>query len=306
MQPVFKHLQSLEGAEVPVLILGESGTGKELVARAIHARSPRKDGPFVTVNCAAIAEGLFESELFGHVRGSFTGAFADREGLLEAADGGTLFLDEVGELALEVQAKLLRVLQERRLRRVGAADERAVDVRILAATNRDLELEMREGHFRDDLYYRLAVFKIGLPPLRQRPSDVPAIVAHLLDEIGGAPAPAIEPDALQELAKRRWPGNVRELRNALERALTLSGGERRITTAVLDSPSEAPVAAGAADLPSDLFDLPFHEAKAAFGRLYARVLVDREGSVPAAVKKAGASRTTIYRLLSEDEAAGEA
>jgi two-component system nitrogen regulation response regulator NtrX len=211
-----------------VLITGENGTGKELVARALHLASPRRDHAFVEVNCAAIPSELIESELFGHMKGSFTGAFADRAGKFEQADGGTLFLDEVGDMSLSAQAKLLRVLQEGVVTRIGGSKSIEVDVRVLAATNKDLGLEIAEGRFREDLLYRLNVVEIQVPPLRERPDDIPLLVGHfseLLAMGSGVSRKQFAEEAIRRLQQRPWPGNVRELRNAVERALILSPGK---------------------------------------------------------------------------------
>ena len=219
-----------------VLITGENGTGKELVARAIHAVSPRRDRPLIEVNCAAIPSELIESELFGHMKGSFTGAFADRAGKFEQADGGTLFLDEVGDMSLSAQAKLLRVLQEGVVTRIGGAKPIQVDVRVLAATNKDLEMEIAESRFREDLLYRLNVVPIDVPPLRERLEDVPALVAHFAELLGasaGVPGKRFAEEAVRRLQTRPWPGNIRELRNAVERALILAPG-KVVTAADVD------------------------------------------------------------------------
>ncbi len=211
-----------------VLITGESGTGKELLARAIHAHSARADGPFLSVNCGAIPEGLLESELFGHAKGAFTGAVRDHVGLFAQARGGTLFLDEIGELPSATQVKLLRVLQERRLRPVGGEREVEVDVRVLAATNRDLQAEVEAGRFREDLYYRLNVLHLHLPPLRHRIDDIPELARHFADRTCtkfGIPAKRLTPDALRVLQAYRWPGNVRELENIIERTVALEPAE---------------------------------------------------------------------------------
>jgi two-component system nitrogen regulation response regulator NtrX len=219
-----------------VLITGENGTGKELVARALHDASPRRDRPFIEVNCAAIPSELIESELFGHMKGSFTGAFADRAGKFEQADGGTLFLDEVGDMSLSAQAKLLRVLQEGVVTRIGGSKSIQVDVRVLAATNKDLEAEIAEGHFREDLLYRLNVVPIDVPPLRERREDIPALVAHFAEQLSasaGVPGRKFGDDAVRRLQSRAWPGNVRELRNAVERALILASG-KMVTAADID------------------------------------------------------------------------
>src|SRR5687767_29686 len=219
-----------------VLITGENGSGKELVARALHAASPRRDEAFVEVNCAAMPSELIESELFGHMKGSFTGAFADRAGKFEQADGGTLFLDEVGDMALPAQAKLLRVLQEGVVTRIGGSKSIEVDVRVIAATNKDLTFEIGEGRFREDLLYRLNVVEIEVPPLRERLADVPDLVAHFTDQIAksaGVPGRRLGEDAVRRLQQRSWPGNVRELRNAVERALILAPG-KLVTAADVD------------------------------------------------------------------------
>ncbi|HEY8105991.1 MAG TPA: sigma-54 dependent transcriptional regulator [Gemmatimonadales bacterium] len=219
-----------------VLITGDNGTGKELVARALHEASPRRARAFVEVNCAAIPSELIESELFGHMKGSFTGAFADRAGKFEQADGGTLFLDEVGDMSLAAQAKLLRVLQEGVVTRIGGAKAIQVDVRVLAATNKDLGLEIAEGRFREDLLYRLNVVEIDVPALRDRLEDVPALVAHFAQQLvqsAGVPGKQFGDDAVARLQARSWPGNIRELRNAVERALILAPG-KAVTAADID------------------------------------------------------------------------
>ncbi len=223
MKEVFDVVRRVAASEATILVGGESGTGKELIARAIHHGSERRAGPFVPVNCAAIPKELLESELFGHARGSFTGAVKDRKGKFELADGGTLFLDEVGELPVELQPKLLRVLQEREIEPVGAAP-RKIDVRVVAATNRDLEAAMEEGTFREDLYYRLAVIPVHLPPLRARRADIALLVQHFLHKHGGA-ALSVAPEAMARLEGYEWPGNVRELENAMERMIILRRGD---------------------------------------------------------------------------------
>jgi DNA-binding NtrC family response regulator len=245
MREVFERIRKVAPTDSTVLIRGESGTGKELVARAVHDISPRKEAPVITVNCAAIPETLIESELFGHEKGAFTGAVAEHRGVIETADGGTLFLDEIGELPPAAQARLLRVLQEGEIRRVGAAHARKVNVRLIAATHRDLETRVAEGLFRADLYFRLRVFEIHLPPLRDRGDDIVRLAEFLLTKICGRlnrPHVSLAPQALEAIRTYRWPGNVRELENAIERAVILCE-DGRITAELLaiDSTTAAPV-----------------------------------------------------------------
>jgi two-component system response regulator AtoC len=229
MQDVLALARKVAPHPSTVLITGESGTGKELIARAVHRWSPRADHAFVAVNCGAIPEALLESELFGHVKGSFTGATADKDGLFEEADAGTLLLDEIGELPASLQVKLLRVLQDGEIRRVGATTSRRVDVRVLAATNRDLAQEVERGRFRADLFYRINVVTLSIAPLRERAEDIAPLVEHFVGrhaERLGVPVPEISLAALRALEQHLWPGNARELENAVERALVLSGGAR--------------------------------------------------------------------------------
>jgi PAS domain S-box-containing protein len=229
LKKVLAQIEMVAPTNATALILGESGTGKELVARAIHDRSPRKDGPLVRVNCASVPRELFESEFFGHTRGAFTGAVKDRVGRFELAHGGTLFLDEIGEVPLELQSKLLRVLQEGQFERVGEERTRTVDARIIAATNRSLESEVKAGRFREDLYYRLSVFPIQLPPLRDRLEDIPLLAKNFLEQAArkmGKSLPPVAPSQLRELQHYDWPGNVRELQNVVERAVIRSSHGR--------------------------------------------------------------------------------
>ena len=245
MRELFRLIDKVASAQSSVLILGESGTGKELVARAIHMRSPRREQPFVRVNCGALAEGVLESELFGHEKGAFTGALRQRRGRFELADNGTILLDEIAEVPPATQVKLLRVLQERQFERVGGEETLTVDVRVIAATNRDLEKEVREGRFREDLFYRLFVIPIRIPPLRERPDDIAQLAEHFVQrtcrEMGRAPV-TIDPEALKLLRVYRWPGNVRELENVMERAIVLCENDR-ITPRELpfDAPKEVSV-----------------------------------------------------------------
>jgi two-component system response regulator PilR (NtrC family) len=228
MQQVYELIGRIAATKTNVLIVGESGTGKELVARAIHKESDRAEAPFVALNCGAIPENLLESELFGHVKGAFTGAVGNKPGLFESADGGTLFLDEVGELSLPLQVKILRAIQEKTIRRVGGNSDRRVDARILAATNRRLEDEVAAGRFREDLYYRLNVIQLQLPPLRERMEDLPLLVHHFVEKYArelGKPVRGVVDEAMALLRAHAWPGNVRELENGIERAVALSRGE---------------------------------------------------------------------------------
>jgi transcriptional regulator with GAF, ATPase, and Fis domain len=228
MRRVLAQLDRVVDATLPIVVQGESGTGKELIARALHFQGPRQKRPFVAVNCGALSESLLESELFGHKRGAFTGATEDRKGLFEAAQGGTLFLDEVGEMSLAMQVKLLRALQERRVRPVGAVQEIAVDARVVAATNRDLARMVAEGSFREDLYYRLATLVLHLPPLRERREDVPLLVRHLLERAcqeAQRPVPRVTADAVHLLLDYDWPGNIRQLENVIRAAVVLSDGD---------------------------------------------------------------------------------
>ncbi|MDX1757626.1 MAG: sigma-54 dependent transcriptional regulator [Marinobacter sp.] len=240
MKQVFHLIRKVAPTETTVLVHGESGTGKELAARALHLLSPRAARPLISVNCAAIPESLIESELFGHEKGSFTGAVSARTGLIEAADGGSLFLDEIGELPPEAQARLLRVLQEGEIRKVGSTQSRKVDVRMIAATHRNLKAMTRTGEFREDLYYRLNVMQIRIPPLRDRQGDILGLARKFLRRQGekmGKPSLNLSPEAMRALQRHRWPGNVRELENAIERACILCEGDL-ITPALLDLEEE--------------------------------------------------------------------
>jgi two-component system NtrC family response regulator/two-component system response regulator HydG len=251
LQAVFDIIRRAAPSKATVLLLGESGTGKELVAQALHEESPRKDKAFVKVNCAALSESLLESELFGHERGSFTGAVGRREGRFELADGGTLFLDEIGEISPAIQVKLLRVLQQREFERVGGTETLKVDTRIVAATNRDLAGEVKAGRFREDLFYRLNVVTVVLPPLRTRKGDIPALVAHFIEKhakVHGKEVRGLAPGTLQVLLRHDWPGNVRELENVIERAVVLSRSSELTSDDMPSSllgprPSERPLGA---------------------------------------------------------------
>jgi two-component system response regulator GlrR len=295
MRELFARLARVAPTDSSVLIHGETGTGKELVARAIHEASPRAGGPFVIVDCAALPENLLEAELFGHARGAFTGAASARAGAFEEAEGGTVFLDEIGELPLAVQPKLLRVLESRQVRRLGETAHRAVDVRFVSATHRDLRTMVNAGAFREDLYFRLAVLVVALPPLRQRPEDIPLLVEHMLR----GDASSIGPGPMRELVGRPWLGNVRELRNFVERARALGPHEALAMTPAAAKP-EAP-GAEPSSVPLDL-DRPYKELREesldAFERRYVTELLARHGrNVAAAAQAAGLDRTYIYRLI---------
>jgi DNA-binding NtrC family response regulator len=307
MQGVAHVARLAARASIPVLLLGESGVGKEVVARHIHAHSRRRDRPFVAVNCGALPESMIESLLFGHERGAFTGALARSEGKFGAADGGTLFLDELGELSPAAQVKLLRVLQEREIDRLGAAAPTAVDVRLIAATNSDLDDAMRRGAFRADLFYRVGAFPIRVPPLRDRPEDVAPLAERLLADLArqdDLPPAALTPAALAMLRAAPWPGNVRELRNALHRALVMADGGP-ITPFHLDAedPAQcfsaplramaAPDASGAT-APADDRTLAQVEAEH-----IARVMAACGDRPAEAARRLGIGRSTLYRKLGE-------
>jgi len=226
MQALYDLIEKVAGTRANILITGESGTGKEVVAKAIHYNSDRRDMPFIPINCGAIPENLLESELFGHEKGSFTGAVSQKPGLFEIANQGTLFLDEIGELPAMMQVKLLRVIQEREFRRVGGTKDIRCNVRVIAATNKDLDVEVADGRFREDLFYRLNVIRIELPPLRERRDDIPLLITHLYHKLTGRDNPEIEEQAMRRLVDYHWPGNIRELENVIERSVVLGGSER--------------------------------------------------------------------------------
>jgi DNA-binding NtrC family response regulator len=299
MREVFAVLELAAGTDATVLLEGETGTGKELAARAIHDASARRPGPFLAVDCGALPEGLIESELFGHVRGAFTGASSTRAGAFVRARGGTIFLDELAGVPLAVQARLLRVLEERKVRPLGSDDEREVDVRVVAASRRDLAGAVAEGNFRPDLYYRLSVVRVVLPALRARREDIPAIVREVLRR-RGLDAGDVRGQNLDRLTGHGWPGNVRELRNVLDRALALSPGARSFADLriAVEPGGEAASATG----PGVRSDLPFAEAKAlvlgAFEQRYLRdVLARCDGNISAAARAAGVDRKHLRALL---------
>lgn len=301
MLQVFETVKKVAGSEANILILGESGTGKELIARSIHANSKRAGRAFIPVDCASLPETLLESELFGHEKGAFTGAHATRPGLFEFAHGGTIFLDEVGDLSLNLQAKLLRVLQERQVRRVGSNRLIDIDVRVISATHYDLAQTVARGKFREDLYYRLNVISIKLPPLRERKGDIPLLVHHYLKKYSlasGKEVRGVSPKAMELLEQYHWPGNVRELQNVIERAVVLAEGEF-ITHHDLPEPIKA---GGPPASVVPLGELSLKQAKdekiQAFEREYLQELLRRHGgNISQAAKAAGVDRKTIHRLL---------
>jgi two-component system response regulator AtoC len=296
MLQVYKTAARVASTDATVLIQGESGTGKELVARAIHTASPRASGPFVAVDCGAIAEGVLESELFGHARGAFTGAQAARRGLFEEAHHGTLFLDEIGDIGQNLQARLLRALQEGTIRRVGTNEPIAVDVRIVAATNRDMEAAVKQGSFRADLYYRLHVVSIRIPPLRERREDIPLLAEHFAQKHGRAEGSAISPEAREILLAHDWPGNVRELENVIARALALNPSGVVVPEDLPEAIRAAIPAPAKAPLP-DVSDRP---SLAELERRYAsQVLQETGGNKTRAAEVLGIDRKTLYRILGE-------
>jgi transcriptional regulator with PAS, ATPase and Fis domain len=327
MQEVFKMVERVADTDSTVLILGESGTGKELIARALHFNSRRQFAPFIPINCAALPENLLESELFGHCKGAFTGAINDKKGLFEEAEGGTLFLDEIGSMPLLLQSRLLRVLQDREVRRVGENTAIRVNVRILAATNEPLEKKIKDGTFREDLFYRLNVIPIPLPALRERPDDIPLLVARFLrDKVHartGQPF-QVTRQAMAALAAHHWPGNVRELENAIERASVLSDTE----IIKFESLPPAVVATGRAQPPDQnstdtkFFTMPEQEVMTAGSKVSAgtaapltnlrefmreqeltyinRALSQAGGEKEKAAQLLGISLATLYRRLSEE------
>ncbi|MBD3378077.1 response regulator [candidate division KSB1 bacterium] len=294
LNKVLWMVSQVAGTESTILISGESGTGKELVAKAIHAKSIRADQPMISVNCGALTESLLESELFGHVKGAFTGAVKDRKGLFEEAKGSTLFLDEIGEISMTTQVKLLRVLQEGEIRRLGESRSIGVDVRVIAATNKDLEKEVREGRFREDLYYRLNVIPIHIPPLRERKEDIPLLGKYFLKKYSQKllkPTPELSERALQRLGEWDWPGNVRELENVIERTLAINYASKLEPKHFLFSSSKSL---------SKKSSAPFWEGKtlADIEKLsILETLQIYKGNQKMAAEKLGISTTTLWRKL---------
>ena len=297
MQEIFQVVEQVAPTRATVLILGESGTGKELIANAIHHGSDRAKGPLVKVNCAALTETLLESELFGHEKGSFTGAAQRRKGRFEIADGGTLFLDEIGEIPPPTQVKLLRVLQEQAFERVGGNETLRVDVRIITATNADLEKAVEEGRVREDLYYRLKVVTLRMPPLRERREDIPALVSHFVRKFAlqnGKPEPSVDPSALAALASYAWPGNVRQLENVIESAVVMARGNVLTPDLVAVDAPRLPV-----DDPGSLRFVPGTTLADAERSLILATLQAEGGNKTRAAKTLGIGVRTLYRKLKE-------
>jgi len=299
MLQVFKTAARVASSAATVLILGESGTGKELVARALHQSSPRAAGPFVPVDCGAIAEGVLESELFGHARGAFTGAQSARRGLFEEATSGTLFLDEIGDVGPGLQARLLRALQEGTIRRVGTNETIPVDARVVAATNRDLEAAVKAGKFREDLYYRLNVVTIRIPPLRERREDVPLLAEHFAAKHGRGEGAAVSPEARELLQAYDWPGNVRELENVIARALALNPSGVVVAADLPDRLRQGPALEPERGLPLPPGDRPSLDELSK--RYAALVLAECTGNKTKAAEVLGIDRKTLYRILGEGE-----
>ena len=296
MRKVYDQIEKVLESEITVFISGESGTGKELVARAVHHASLRSDGPFVDVNCAAIPEGLQESELFGHEKGAFTGAVADHPGKFEQAEGGTIFLDEVGEMSASAQARLLRVLQERILQRVGGTKHIPLDVRVVSASNRDLSAMVEEGSFRQDLFYRLVVFPIRLPPLRDRREDIPLLVAHFLEKHArdaGKHISRVDPRAMEALAAHGWPGNVRELENVIHRSLLVTAG---LELGLDDLPAGLGEGSQPAPTPTEQGPVSLEEMEKA---TIVRALENNRGNLSDVARQLGIGRSTLYRKLEQ-------
>jgi transcriptional regulator with GAF, ATPase, and Fis domain len=299
MRDVFARLERLAATDATLLITGETGTGKELAAHAVHQRSRRTNKPFVVVDCGSMASGLVESELFGHERGAFTGALRQHIGAFERAQGGTLFLDEIGELPLDLQPKLLRAIERREIRRVGGSAEISVDIRLIAATHRNLPADVNRRLFREDLYYRIAVAGVHLPALRERREDIPDLIAHFLASIPGAAESAFPSAAMEQAKKGEWPGNVRELRNFVERTVFTGLGE--LGSMGAEDDERSPADASAIELAIDT-RVPFKLAKQrhidAFERAFLRALLDEHrGNISAAARASGIDRMTIHKML---------
>jgi DNA-binding NtrC family response regulator len=315
MREMFARLEKLAKSDATVLVTGETGAGKELVAEALHDHSPREKGPFVVLDCGSIPPNLIESELFGHERGAFTGATSSYAGAFERAHGGTVFLDEIGELPLAMQPKLLRVLERKEVRRVGGSTTNAVDIRIVTATNRDLGVEVNRGRFREDLYYRLAVARVHVPPLRERKDDLPLLIEHILTTTPGGETASIAQETIDLMMKHDWPGNVRELRNVIERAVLLAEAPDsedslrrapqvtpRNEPSITVTPSQTQTSAeGSMTVPVDV-GIPFKAAKqnviSEFERRYiSRLLAQHDGNISAAARAAGIDRMSIHKML---------
>jgi DNA-binding NtrC family response regulator len=307
MQRLHKQINQVAGTTATILITGESGVGKELVAHALHSNSERRDKKYIAVNCTAIPESLIESELFGHLKGSFTGAIKDKKGLVEEANRGTLFLDEIGDLSMVMQVKLLRLLQEGEYKAIGENTIRKVDIRFIAATNQNLPEKIRAGEFREDLFYRLNVINIHIPPLRERKEDIPLLVRHFMAKysvVHRKNAPRISDEAMEYLMRQDWPGNVRELTNVIERGVIMATGDTLMVSDLslpgqmcLTAPESAPT-------DEELFSMPFKEAKDKLmeefqAQYIARALARHRGNVSQAAKDCGLKRQYLHRLMRE-------
>jgi len=309
MREIFAILEKVVNTDLTILLSGETGTGKDIIASSIHKLSHRKDGPFITQDCSAIPRELIESILFGHEKGAFTGATSQHKGSFEQANGGTIFLDEIGELPLQLQPKLLRVLETKRLRRVGGVEEIEVDVRVIAATNRNIKEMISKGEFREDLFFRLAVIHIEIPPLRERKEDIPILVNHFLKQLSDScpemRIPRLSPEAMEKLMNYSWPGNVRELRNVIERAVYLSEGDI-ITPKDLHFPStllpDSLCMKREVEYDQSIYNLPFKKAKQIvmeqFEYNYLKALIERnQGNITHSAKEAGLTRFHLRELL---------
>jgi DNA-binding NtrC family response regulator len=314
MERLHGQIDRIARTSATVLITGESGTGKELVARAVHVQSLRKTKPFVPIDCSTIPESIIESELFGHVRGSFTGAIRDKKGLVEEASSGTLFLDEIGDLSVTMQVKLLRLIQEGEFKAVGSNAIRKVDIRFIAATNQNLQEQIKKGAFREDLFYRLNVINIHIPPLRERMEDIPILSNHFIEKysvIHGKKVKGISREALDHLLMRDWPGNIRELENVIERGVIMAIGDMLLEEDLLTTDSLAPTRPVPPHHGDDIFTMPFKEAKDRLldefqAQYIARALARHGGNVSQAARDSGVKRQYLHRLMRETNIASKA
>jgi DNA-binding NtrC family response regulator len=313
MERLHSQIDRVAGTSATVLITGESGTGKELVARAVHSRSLRKTGPFIPIDCSTIPESIIESELFGHLKGSFTGAIRDKKGLVEEADGGTLFLDEIGDLSVGMQVKLLRLLQEGQYKPVGGNAIRKVDIRFITATNRNLSELIRRGEFREDLFYRLNVINIHLPPLRERTEDIPVLANHFLHKyslLHGKSVKQLAQDGLTHLVLRDWPGNIRELENVIERGVIMASGDTLFEEDLLSADSFSSAGIPSLHPGDDIFTMPLKAAKDRLieefqAQYIAKALARHSGNVSQAARDSGVKRQYLHRLMRDTNLASK-